>query len=58
MSIDEKKTCTTHTKEKERLGICCQKKNKKKQNKKRMNTPLELLKTGVCIIGAMKHDRR
>ena len=24
MPIDETKTCTTHTKEKERLGICCQ----------------------------------
>ena len=24
MPIGEKRTCTTHTKEKERLGICCQ----------------------------------
>ena len=24
MPIGETKTCTTHTKEKERLGICCQ----------------------------------
>ena len=24
MSIDAKKTCSTHTREKEKLGICCQ----------------------------------
>ena len=24
MSIDETKTCNTHTKEKEKSGICCQ----------------------------------
>ena len=29
MSIDESKTCTTHTKEKEELGICCQEEQEK-----------------------------
>ena len=30
MPIGEKKTCTTHTKEKERLGICCQEEEQEK----------------------------
>ena len=30
MPIGETKTCTTHTKEKERLGICCQKEEQEK----------------------------
>ena len=30
MPIGETKTCTTHTKEKERLGICCQEEEQEK----------------------------
>ena len=30
MSIDEKGTCSTHTKEKEKSGTCCQVDEKKK----------------------------
>ena len=31
MSIDETKTCTTHTKEKEESGICCNVKEEQKE---------------------------
>jgi hypothetical protein len=78
MSIDETKTCATHTKEKERLGICCQEEDQKKAeqqtyehspltmnihelaktNPTKTYKELEKIKSGVCIIGAMKHDRR
>ena len=57
MSIDETKTCTTHTKEKERLGICCQEDQEKAEQETYEHT-IRTPKTGVCIIGAMKHDRR
>jgi hypothetical protein len=30
MSIDEKKICSTHTKEKEKSGTCCQEDEKEK----------------------------
>ena len=53
MSIDEKKTCTTDTKEKERTGICC-----RKEEQETYEHTIRTPKTGVCIIGAMKHDRR
>ena len=78
MPIGEKKTCTTHTKEKERLGICCQEEEQKnaeqqtyehspptlsihelaKTNPTKTYRELEKMKSGVCIIGTMKHDRR
>ena len=56
MPIDETKTCTTHTKEKERLGICCQ--EEKKQKEAEQQTYEHKIKTGVCIIGAIRHDRQ
>ena len=78
MPIGEKKTCTTHTKEKERLGICCQEEEQKnaeqqtyehspptlsihelaKTNPTKTYRELEKMKSGVCIIGTIKHDRR
>ena len=77
MPIDETKTCTTHTKEKEELGICCQEDQEKAEQETYEHSPLtmsiyelaktnptksykelEKMKNGVCIIGAMKHDRR
>ena len=78
MPIDETKTCTTHTKEKEESGICCQSKEQEnaeqqtyeqspadmslhelaKANPTKAYKELEKIKSGVCIIGAMKHDRR
>ena len=78
MPIDETKTCTTHTKEKERLGICCQEEEQKnaepqtyehspptlsihelaKTNPTKTYRELEKMKSGVCIIGTIKHDRR
>ena len=57
MPIGEKKTCTTHTKEKERLGICCQEDQEKAQQQTYEHT-IRSPKTGVCIIETMKHDRR
>ena len=32
MSIEEKRTCNMHTKEKENLGTCCQTKKEEKDN--------------------------
>ena len=78
MPIGETKTCTTHTKEKERLGICCQEKEQEKAeqqtyehspltmnihelakaNPTKTYRELEKMKSGVCIIETMKHDRR
>ena len=78
MPIGETKTCTTHTKEKERLGICCQKEEQEKAeqqtyehssltmsihelakaNPTKTYRELEKIKSGVCIIGAIKNDRR
>ena len=55
MPIGETKTCTTHTKEKERLGICCQ---EEEQEKAEQQTYEHKIKTGVCIIGAIRHDRQ
>ena len=56
MPIDETKTCTTHTKEKERLGICCQ--EEERQKAAEQQTYEHKIKTGVCIIGAIRHDRQ
>ena len=78
MPIGETKTCTTHTKEKERLGICCQEEEQEKAeqqtyehssptlsihklaktNPTKTYIELEKMKSGVCIVGTMKHDRR
>ena len=78
MPIDETKTCTTHTKEKERLGICCQEEEQEKAeqqtyehspltmsihelakaNPTKTYRELEKMKSGVCIIGTMKNERR
>ena len=57
MPIGEKKTCTTHTKEKERLGICCQEDQEKAEQETYEHT-IKTPKTGVCIIGTMKNERR
>ena len=58
MPIGEKKTCTTHTKEKERLGICCQEEEQKKAEQQTYEHTIKTSKTGVCIIGTMKNERR
>ena len=39
MPIGEKKTCTTHTKEKERLGICCQEDQEKAEQQTYEHSP-------------------
>jgi len=52
MPIKEKKTCTTHTKEKEESGTCCQK--KEEQKKAEQQTYEHATNTGVCIVGSMK----
>ena len=57
MPIGEKKTCTTHTKEKERLGICCQEDQEKAEQETYEHTS-RTPQTGVCIIGTMKNERR
>ena len=57
MPIDETKTCTTHTKEKERLGICCQEDQEKAEQETYEHT-IRTPQTGVCIIGTMKNERR
>jgi len=57
MPIGEKKTCTTHTKEKERLGICCQEDQEKAEQETYEHT-IRTPHTGVCIIGTMKNERR
>ena len=58
MPIGETKTCTTHTKEKERLGICCQEEEQKKAEQQTCEHTIISPKTGVCIIGTMKNERR
>ena len=58
MPIGEKKTCTTHTKEKERLGICCQEEAQKKAEQETYEHTIKTPKAGVCIIGTMKNERR
>ena len=58
MPIDETKTCTTHTKEKERLGICCQEEEQKKAEQETYEHTIKTPKIGVCIIGTMKNERR
>ena len=58
MPISETKTCTTHTKEKERLGICCQKEEQEKAEQQTYEHTIISPKTGVCIIGTMKNERR
>ena len=55
MPIKEKKTCTTHTKEKEESGTCCQ---KKEQEKAEQQTYEHNANTGICILGSMKNDRK
>ena len=58
MPIGETKTCTTHTKEKERLGICCQEEEQKKAEQQTYEHTIKTPKTGVYIIGTMKNERR
>ena len=58
MSIDVKKTCNTHTKEKERLGICCQEEEQEKAEQETYEHTIRTPQTGVCIIGTMKNERR
>ena len=58
MPIGEIKTCTTHTKEKERLGICCQEEEQEKAEQETYEHTIKTPKAGVCIIGTMKNERR
>ena len=69
MPIDETKTCTTHTKEKEEQEKAEQQTYEHspltmsiyelaKTNPTKSYKELEKMKNGVCIIGALKHDRR
>ena len=37
MSIDEKKICSTHTKEKEKSGTCCQGKEEEEEKTEETN---------------------
>ena len=57
MSIDETKTCTTHTKEKERLGICCQEDQEKAEQQTYEHT-IRTPHTGSSIVGIIKNERR
>ena len=56
MPIGEKKTCTTHTKEKERLGICCQE-DQEKAEQETYEYTIRTPQTGVCIIGTMNNEK-
>ena len=47
MPIGETKTCTTHTKEKERLGICCQEEEQEKAEQQTYEHTIKTPKTGV-----------
>ena len=61
MPIDKTKCCKTHTEEKEESGECCRTKSihgLAVTNPTKTYKELEKIKSGVCIIGAMKHDRR
>ena len=55
MPIKEKKTCTTHTKEKEESGTCCQEKKKEKAKQQAYEHSVN---TGACILGSMRNDRK
>ena len=57
MTIGEKKTCTTHTKEKERLGICCQEDQEKAEQQTYEHT-IRTPHTGSSIVGIIKNERR
>jgi len=57
MPIGEKKTCTTHTKEKERLGICCQEEEQKAEQQTYEHT-IRTPHTGSSIVGIIKNERR
>ena len=57
MPIDETKTCTTHTKEKERLGICCQEDQEKAEQQTYEHT-IRTPHTGSSIVGIIKNERR
>ena len=57
MPIVEKKTCTTHTKEKERLGICCQEDQEKAEQQTYEHT-IRTPHTGSSIVGIIKNERR
>ena len=57
MSIDVKKTCNTHTKEKERLGICCQEDQEKAEQQTYEHT-IRTPHTGSSIVGIIKNERR
>jgi len=57
MPIGEKKTCTTHTKEKERLGICCQEDQEKAEQQTYEHT-IRTPHTGSSIVGIIKNERR
>ena len=58
MPIDETKTCTTHTKEKERLGICCQEEEQKKAEQETYEHTIRTPHTGSSIVGIIKNERR
>ena len=55
MPIGEKKTCTTHTKEKERLGICCQEDQEKAEQQTYEHT-IRTPQTGVCNCMNCEHE--
>tara|TARA_R110000824_G_C14665282_1_gene618357 strand:+ start:310 stop:483 length:174 start_codon:yes stop_codon:yes gene_type:complete len=57
MPIGETKTCTTHTKEKERLGICCQEDQEKAEQQTYEHT-IRTPHTGSSIVGIIKNERR
>ena len=57
MPIGEKKTCITHTKEKERLGICCQEDQEKAEQQTYEHT-IRTPHTGSSIVGIIKNERR
>ena len=57
MPIGEKKTCTTHTKEKKRLGICCQEDQEKAEQQTYEHT-IRTPHTGSSIVGIIKNERR
>ena len=57
MPIGEKKTCATHTKEKERLGICCQEDQEKAEQQTYEHT-IRTPHTGSSIVGIIKNERR